>query len=96
MPGAAGAEFSVQSPSPRLAVDTTPHLSATITPHPLSEREVEILRLLSDGLSNREIAEQLFLATGTVKWYLGEIYSKLHVNSRTQAIARARDARLLN
>jgi predicted ATPase/DNA-binding NarL/FixJ family response regulator len=62
----------------------------------LTEREIEILRLLADGLSNREIAEQLFLATGTVKWYLGEIYSKLYVTSRTQAIARARELNLLS
>ena len=65
-------------------------------PVPLTERELEILGLLASGLSNREIAEQLFLATGTVKWYLGEIYSKLYVASRTQAIARARALNLLN
>jgi predicted ATPase/DNA-binding NarL/FixJ family response regulator len=57
----------------------------------LSERELEILHLISTGLSNREIAERLFLAVGTVKWYIGEIYSKLHVASRTQAVARARE-----
>ncbi len=64
-------------------------------PDPLTERELEILHLISTGLSNREIAERLVLALGTVKWYIGEIYSKLHVASRTQAIARARELKLL-
>jgi LuxR family maltose regulon positive regulatory protein len=62
---------------------------------PLGEREVEILQLVANGLSNREVADQLFLATGTVKWYLSEIYTKLYVTSRTQAIARARELNLL-
>ena len=63
---------------------------------PLTEREVEILRLTADGLSNREIADRLFLAVGTVKWYLSEIYSKLNVTSRTQAIAYARALNLMD
>jgi len=62
---------------------------------PLSERELEILRLLSVGMSNREIAEQLFLAVGTVKKYTSNIYGKLDVHSRTQATARARELNLL-
>ena len=61
----------------------------------LSERELEILRLIADGFSNREIAERLFLATSTVKWYTRELYSKLYVTSRTQAAARARTLHLL-
>ena len=61
----------------------------------LTERELDILRLTAEGLSNREIAEQLFLAVGTVKWYLSEIYAKLYVTSRTQAIARAKELNLL-
>jgi len=60
-------------------------------PGELTGREIEILALVADGLSNRAIAEQLFLSTGTVKWYLNQIYSKLGVNSRTQAVARARE-----
>jgi len=62
----------------------------------LTEREIEILRLTAEGLSNRKIAEQLFLAVGTVKWYLSEIYGKLYVTSRTQAIARARELNVLS
>lgn len=69
--------------------------SSSAVTHPLTEREVEILGLMAEGLSNREIAEHLFLAVGTVKWYLSEIYGKLYVSSRTQAIARARDLGVL-
>jgi predicted ATPase/DNA-binding CsgD family transcriptional regulator len=61
----------------------------------LSKRAVEILRLLADGLSDREIAERLVMTINTVKWYNRQIYSVLGVGSRTQAIARARDLRLL-
>src|SRR5436190_3976587 len=52
----------------------------------LTERELDIARLIADGLSNHEIAQQLALTHGTVKWYCGQIYSKLGVNSRAQAI----------
>jgi predicted ATPase/DNA-binding CsgD family transcriptional regulator len=62
---------------------------------PLSEREQEVLRLVAAGLSNREIAEQLVLAVSTVKWYLNEIFNKLDVNSRTQAVRRAKALNLL-
>jgi LuxR family maltose regulon positive regulatory protein len=57
---------------------------------PLTERELEILRLISRGLSNREIASELVLTLGTVKWYNRQIYSKLGVHSRTQAVERAK------
>jgi ATP/maltotriose-dependent transcriptional regulator MalT len=79
----------------RDAMPVQPTPTAQGLPDPLTVRELEILRLLAEGLSNREIAEQLVLALGTVKWYVGEIYSKLHVASRTQAIARARGLKLL-
>jgi non-specific serine/threonine protein kinase len=62
----------------------------------LSERAVEILRLLAAGLSDREIAERLVMTINTVKWYNRQIYSILGVGSRTQAIARARDLQLLD
>jgi predicted ATPase/DNA-binding CsgD family transcriptional regulator len=57
----------------------------------LTEREIEIVRLVADGFANRDIADRLFLSTGTVKWYLSQVYSKLGVSSRTQAVARARE-----
>jgi predicted ATPase/DNA-binding CsgD family transcriptional regulator len=66
------------------------------TANGLTERELEILGLTAQGLSNREIAEKLVFSVGTVKWYLNQIYGKLHVGSRTQAIARARELRLLS
>jgi DNA-binding CsgD family transcriptional regulator/tetratricopeptide (TPR) repeat protein len=56
----------------------------------LTDRELEILRLIADGLSNQEIADQLCLSLETVKWYNKQSYQKLGVRSRTQAIARAR------
>ena len=67
----------------------------SIVVEPLSEREVEVLRLLAAGLSNREIAEQLFLAVGTVKKYTSNIYGKLGVHSRTMAAAKVRELDLL-
>jgi ATP/maltotriose-dependent transcriptional regulator MalT len=72
----------------------TPQAGETLI-EPLSERELEILILIADGLSNREIAAQLYLSVATVKWYLTHIYSKLGVQSRTLAIQRARQLHLL-
>jgi LuxR family transcriptional regulator, maltose regulon positive regulatory protein len=62
---------------------------------PLTERELEVLRLIAAGLSNRDIAARLVLALSTVKSYVNTIYSKLQVESRTQAVARARALHLL-
>ncbi len=59
--------------------------------HPLTDREVEVVRLLADGLSNREIAAALFLAEGTVKNLVTGVLAKLEVRDRTQAALRARD-----
>jgi LuxR family maltose regulon positive regulatory protein len=58
---------------------------------PLSARELEVLHLIAEGLSNLAIARKLFLSTGTVKVHIKHIYSKLDVNSRTQAVARLRE-----
>jgi len=62
---------------------------------PLSEREIEVLQLIADGLSNAEIADKLVIAVGTVKRHINNIYGKLGVQSRTQAVARARELGLL-
>ena len=62
---------------------------------PLSDRELEILGLVLSGLKNSEIADELILSVGTVKKHLSNIYGKLGVGSRTQAIARARELGLL-
>ncbi len=62
---------------------------------PLSEREIQVLRLIADGLSNAEIASKLVIAQGTVKRHINNIYGKLGVQSRTQAVAKARELELL-
>jgi len=61
----------------------------------LNEREQEILKRLSTGLSDQQIADELFLSLNTVKWYNRQIYSKLGVKSRTQAVAYAKELGLL-
>ncbi len=62
---------------------------------PLSEREVEILALVADGLSNREIGRRLFISISTVKGHNRNIFDKLHVKRRTEAVARARELGLI-
>jgi LuxR family maltose regulon positive regulatory protein len=62
---------------------------------PLTERELEVLRLLAAGLSNREVAHTLVIALSTVKQHLKNLYSKLGVHSRTQAVARGRELDIL-
>ena len=62
---------------------------------PLSERELEVLRLVAAGHANREIAQSLQIATSTVKKHVGNILSKLGVRNRTRAAAKARELRLL-
>ena len=57
---------------------------------PLSEREIEVLQLISQGLSNREVGDRLYLTLNTVKAHSRTIYSKLGVNNRTQAVSKAR------
>ena len=58
---------------------------------PLSQRELEVLRLITQGLSNHEIGERLFLALDTVKGHNRKIFGKLQVQRRTEAVARARE-----
>ncbi|NUU39086.1 LuxR C-terminal-related transcriptional regulator [Pseudomonas sp. C2B4] len=70
--------------------------AATVKPlatgiEPLSEREIEVVRLLAQALPNKKIARALGLSPETVKWHLSHIYSKLGVNSRDEAVARVRD-----
>jgi LuxR family maltose regulon positive regulatory protein len=62
---------------------------------PLSQRELEVLRLIAKGLSNREISQRLFLALSTVKGHTRTIFDKLQVQRRTEAVARARELGLL-
>ncbi|GAB4113475.1 MAG: LuxR C-terminal-related transcriptional regulator [Roseiflexaceae bacterium] len=80
------------------AKPTAPALPAPVTldlPEQLSERELEVLRLLATERSNREIAETLFIAPATLKVHLKNIYGKLGVHNRSQAILRAQSLRIV-
>jgi DNA-binding NarL/FixJ family response regulator len=72
-----------------------PHALPPSDAPPLSSREVEVLRLIARGASNKEIAAALFLAEGTVKNHVTNVLVKLKVEDRTQAALRARDLGLL-
>lgn len=62
---------------------------------PLTPREQEVLQLIAVGLTNRQIADQLSLSVNTIKMYTSQLYQKLGVNRRTEAVARARELNLL-
>ncbi len=62
---------------------------------PLTDREGEVLRLIAAGLTNQQIADELFIAHSTVKTHINNLYGKLDVSRRTQAVARARELGLL-
>lgn len=64
------------------------------TDYGLSERELQVLKCLSDGLSNREIAEKLYLSEGTVRNYISSTYSKMEVHNRASAARKALDEKL--
>ena len=78
--------------SPKTQTITEP---ADGLPEALSEREAEVLQLVAQGLSNQEIADRLVISITTVKTHVGNIFLKLGVTSRTQAIARAEASGLL-
>jgi DNA-binding NarL/FixJ family response regulator len=64
-------------------------------PEPLTERELDVLRLLAEGLSNREIGNKLSLTEGTVKNYVTNVLQKIGVRDRTQAALRGRELGLV-
>jgi ATP/maltotriose-dependent transcriptional regulator MalT len=69
--------------------------AAPTSGEPLTRREVSILRRLESDLSNKEIAEAIFISEGTLKWHLHNIYSKLDVKNRSGALLRARTLSIL-
>jgi len=75
---------------------TSPQTVVQPLADPLSERELEVLDLIAAGLTNREIADRLFITVGTVKRHVNNIYGKLQAHHRAEAIARARDLGLLS
>ena len=77
----------------RAAAINDSHISVSLIEQ-LTPREIDILKLLIQGMTNRQIAQELFITESTVKWYNQQIYSKLGVRSRTQAVARVRDLNL--
>jgi len=83
---------SGEQPSASAAVPTP---RSTVLVEPLTERELEVLHLIAAGASNEEIAEQLVIAIGTVKRHVSNIFGKLTVSNRTQAVARAQAIGLL-
>ena len=85
----------VLAASPGKSEDKPDLPSANLLIDPLSQRELKILQLIAQGLSNREIGERLFLALDTIKGHNRKIFDKLQVQSRTEAIARARELGLL-
>lgn len=80
----------------RLATLQAGTTSSSALVDPLSEREIEVLQLIASGLKNREIAERLYLSLNTIKVHTRNIYGKMGVNNRTQAVTRARELGLLS
>ena len=90
------AAFPGREPSSSSQPATRPELETDeVLVEPLNEREMTILRLLSARHSYQEISEELYLSLNTIKWYTGNIYSKLGVNKKNQAAARAQELGIL-
>lgn len=68
-------------------------ITAAMEVEDLTPREREILELLADGFSNKEIADRMGVSDGTVRWHLRHVYNKLHVRSRTEAALKFRSAK---
>ena len=82
-------------PSPATTVQSEIRFPISEMVEPLTDRELEVLRLVADGLSDRQVADRLTVVVGTVKRHLNNLYGKLGAHSRTQALARARELGLL-
>jgi LuxR family maltose regulon positive regulatory protein len=95
MPDYTGKLLAVFEAEGQKSEDKSDLLPAQPLIEPLSQRELEVLQLIAQGLSNREISERLFLALNTVKGHNQKIFDKLQVQRRTEAVARARQLGLL-
>lgn len=84
--------FGISTPAPKTQKTQTENenLPWWYVNDPLSERELEVMQLVSQGLSNQEIANKIFISAGTVKRHISNIYQKLDVHSRVQAIELSR------
>ena len=89
------AAFRVEEQQGEVTSNSSPGPNSQLLIEPLSERELEILRLIAQGLSNREIGKRLFRALTTIKGHNRNIFGKLGVKNRTEAVARARELGLL-
>jgi LuxR family maltose regulon positive regulatory protein len=89
------AAFPPHEPEPGAAPSSPASPALAYLPDPLNDREIEVLHLLAAGLKTPEIADRLILAPSTIKWHLKNIYSKLGVHRRSEAIAQARTLGLL-
>ncbi|WP_255375371.1 response regulator transcription factor [Saccharomonospora sp. CUA-673] len=78
------------------AADEVPEFDDLPPPEPLTDRELDVLRLLAGGFNNREIADAVYLAEGTVKNHVSSVLMKLHVRDRTRAVLRALHLGLLH
>ncbi|MEL6650166.1 MAG: response regulator transcription factor [Bacteroidota bacterium] len=81
--------------SPRIARRVIASFRQGTQPSPLSERETEVLRLLCDGQNYRQIADQLYVSSNTVKAHIKHIYKKLHVHNRAEAVRKAMRDKLI-
>ena len=78
----------------KMAVAHAARLAAEMV-EPLSEREIEVLSLIAEGLSNRQVAQRLVISVNTVRVHTSNIYGKLGVSNRTQAVTKARGLGIL-
>src|SRR5205823_14471456 len=95
MPDYIGKLLAVFEAEKQKSEDISPRLAAQSLLEPLSQRELEVLQLIAQGLSNQEMSERLFLALDTVKGHNRNIFGKLQVQRRTEAVARARELGLV-
>ncbi len=76
-------------------VEQERNINTQVLAEPLSERELEVIRLIADGFKYREIAERLFVSINTVRYHTRNVYGKLSANNRTQAVSKAKELSLL-